>query len=61
MRIFAAKWVAKLRALKTDSRPLLFKIDMDGGHNGNSGRYARYRETAEMYTFFLARLTSSPD
>jgi oligopeptidase B len=51
-----AKWVAKLRALKTGSQPLLFKVDMDGGHNGNSGRFARYRETAQIYAFFLAQL-----
>ena len=51
-----AKWVAKLRATKTDSRPLLFKIDMAGGHNGKSGRFARYRETADMYAFFLDML-----
>lgn len=53
-----AKWVAKLRAMKTGTRPLLFKIDMDGGHNGKSGRYARYRETADMYAFFLDRLAA---
>lgn len=56
-----AKWVAKLRALKTDARPLLFKIDMDGGHNGRSGRFGRQRETAEMYAFFLSRLEPSAD
>lgn len=54
-----AKWVAKLRATKTDSNPLLFKIDMNGSHNGNSGRFARYRETADLYAFFLDRLRSS--
>lgn len=56
-----AKWVAKLRALKTDAHPLLFKIDMAGGHNGNSGRFARYRETAQIYAFFLAQLQRSSD
>jgi oligopeptidase B len=56
-----AKWVAKLRALKTGSHPLLFKIDMEGGHNGNSGRFARYRETAQMYAFFLAQLQPVSD
>lgn len=54
-----AKWVARLRATKTGSQPLLFKIDMQGGHNGNSGRFARYRETAQMYAFFLAQLPLS--
>jgi oligopeptidase B len=56
-----AKWVARLRATKTDSRPLLFKIDMDGGHNGNSGRFGRQRETAQMYAFFLDQLKPSAD
>jgi oligopeptidase B len=56
-----AKWVARLRARKTDSRPLLFKIDMDGGHNGRSGRFGRQHETAQMYAFFLDQLKSSAD
>ena len=34
-----AKWVAKLRAMKTDTNPLLIKINMAGGHGGSSGRY----------------------
>ena len=41
-----AKYVAKLRALKTDTNPLLFHINMDpAGHGGKSGRYDRLRET----------------
>lgn len=56
-----AKWVARLRATKTDSRPLLFKIDMDGGHNGKSGRFGRQHETAQMYAFFLDQLKPSAD
>ena len=48
-----AKWVAKLRALKTDARPLLLKTNMDAGHGGVSGRYRRYRETALQYAFLL--------
>ena len=48
-----AKWVAKLRALKTDTRPLLLKINMEAGHGGASGRYRRYRETALQYAFLL--------
>ena len=48
-----AKWVAKLRALKTDARPLLLKTHMDAGHGGVSGRYRRYRETALQYAFLL--------
>ena len=48
-----AKWVAKLRAMKTDARPLLLKTNMDAGHGGVSGRYRRYRETALQYAFLL--------
>ena len=48
-----AKWVAKLRALKTDARPLLLKTNLDAGHGGVSGRYRRYRETALQYAFLL--------
>ena len=48
-----AKWVAKLRALKTDSRPVLLKTNLDAGHGGVSGRYRRYRETALQYAFLL--------
>ncbi|MBM41831.1 MAG: oligopeptidase B [Acidobacteria bacterium] len=49
-----AKWVAKLRAFKTDNRPLLLKTNMDAGHGGVSGRYRRYREVALQYAFLLA-------
>jgi oligopeptidase B len=48
-----AKWVAKLRAVKTDANPLLFKINMEAGHGGKSGRFARLQETAEEYAFLL--------
>jgi oligopeptidase B len=51
-----AKWVAKLRANKTDANPLLFKINMAGGHGGKSGRFASLGETAEEYAFLLAVL-----
>ena len=51
-----AKWVAKLRTLKTDDRPLLFKIDLDAGHGGPSGRYDLLREIAFDYAFILSRL-----
>jgi oligopeptidase B len=49
----AAKWVAKLRATKTDSKPLLFKVNMEAGHGGKSGRFQRLRETAIEYQFIL--------
>jgi oligopeptidase B len=48
-----AKWVAKLRALKTDDDLLVFRTRMDAGHGGASGRYEAYREQAEEYAFML--------
>ncbi|MCB9304007.1 MAG: S9 family peptidase [Lewinellaceae bacterium] len=48
-----AKWVAKLREMKTDKNPLLLHTNMDAGHGGASGRYQRYRETALEYAFML--------
>jgi oligopeptidase B len=51
-----AKWVAKLRAMKTDTHPLYLKTNMAGGHGGSSGRYDRLRETAFRYAFVLDAL-----
>jgi oligopeptidase B len=48
-----AKWVAKLRRLKTDSRELLFKVNMEAGHGGKSGRFQHLRELAEEYAYLL--------
>jgi oligopeptidase B len=48
-----AKWVARLRAVKTDANPLVFCIDMHAGHGGKSGRYEHLRETAREYAFVL--------
>jgi oligopeptidase B len=48
-----AKWVARLRRLKTDDHPLVFRINMDAGHGGKSGRFQRYREIAEVFTFVI--------
>jgi oligopeptidase B len=48
-----AKWVAKLRAAKTDDRPLLLHVEMEAGHGGKSGRFQRYREIAMEYAFLL--------
>jgi oligopeptidase B len=53
------KWVAKLRAMKTDDNPLLFKINMEAGHGGKSGRFERYREVAEEFAFFVDQLKAS--
>jgi oligopeptidase B len=51
-----AKWVAKLRALKTDSNPLLLRTRLGTGHAGPSGRYERWREDAFVYAFVLDAL-----
>ena len=47
------KWVARLRAVKTDDHLLLLKTNTEAGHGGASGRYHRYRETALQYAFLL--------
>ncbi|MEM9488720.1 MAG: S9 family peptidase [Myxococcota bacterium] len=48
-----AKWVARLRAMRTDDNPLLLHTNMAAGHGGKSGRYQRYREVALEYAFIL--------
>ena len=48
-----AKWVAKLRTHKTDSHPLLLKMNMGAGHGGATGRYERLKETAFRYAFII--------
>jgi len=48
-----AKWVAKLRDMKTDDNPLVMYCNMDTGHGGASGRFERYKETAMEYAFLL--------
>ncbi len=53
------KFVAKLRALKTDSNPLLLKANLGAGHGGSSGRYDRLREIALEYAFFLSEVPDS--
>ncbi len=50
------KWVAKLRAMKTDKNPLLLKVNMEAGHGGKSGRFQRYREVAEEFAFVIDQL-----
>jgi oligopeptidase B len=51
-----AKYVAKLRTLKTDGNPLLLKTNMGAGHGGASGRYDYLREIAFEYAFLLKEL-----
>jgi oligopeptidase B len=50
-----AKYVAKLRATKTDSNPLLFTCNMSAGHGGDSGRYDALREQALTFAFLLSQ------
>lgn len=51
-----AKYVARLRTLKTDSNPLLLHTNLGAGHSGASGRYDRLREIATDYVFVLWRM-----
>ena len=52
----AAKYVARLRTLRTDSNPLLLKMKMDpAGHGGASGRYDQLRDTAFEYAWLLSQ------
>ena len=48
-----AKWVAKLRTMKTDKNPLLLHTNMDAGHGGQSGRFRAFKEVAMEYAFML--------
>ena len=54
-----AKWVAKLRELKTDDNTLLLHTNMDAGHGGASGRFEQYRETALEFAFLCKMLVWS--
>jgi oligopeptidase B len=51
-----AKWVAKLRDMKTDDNLLLLHTNMDAGHGGQSGRFRRNKETALEYAFLLDQI-----
>lgn len=53
-----AKWVAKLRELKTDDNPLIFKVNMEVGHGGASGRFEPFHEVALEYAFMLSLIGS---
>ncbi|WP_420854256.1 S9 family peptidase [Sphingopyxis granuli] len=51
-----AKWVAKLRSVRTNDAPLLLRTNMGAGHAGKSGRWGALREDAEEYAFVLTQL-----
>jgi oligopeptidase B len=51
-----AKYVARLRTLKTDSNPLLLKVNMGAGHGGASGRYDRLKEQAFEYAWLMSQV-----
>lgn len=55
-----AKYVARLRTLKSDATPLIFKVNMGAGHGGASGRYDRLREIAFDYAFMLWQMGIGP-
>ena len=51
-----SKYVARLRARKTDNNLVVYRVQMEAGHGGQSGRFRRCRETAERYAFLLNQL-----
>ena len=51
-----AKYVARLRDVNTGKYPIVFRTNMEAGHGGKSGRFRRFRESAEMYAFMLDQL-----
>ncbi|MCC6920862.1 MAG: S9 family peptidase [Alphaproteobacteria bacterium] len=50
-----AKWVAKLRAMKTDANPLLFLVNMGAGHSGNSGRSGPVEDRSKVFAWLVSR------
>jgi oligopeptidase B len=54
-----AKWIARLREMRSNKAPLFMYCNMDTGHGGASGRYEAYKETAMEYAFFLGLLNGS--
>ena len=49
----AAKWVAKLRATKSDDKPVLLRTNMESGHAGSADRFDKLKETAYIYAYIL--------
>ena len=56
-----AKYVAKLRTLKTDAHPLLLLVNLDVGHGGSSGRFDALKERAQDFVFLLQQVGISND
>jgi oligopeptidase B len=56
-----AKWVARLRAIKTDTRVLAFRTNLEAGHAGAAGRFERLKEVALGYAFALAAVGTEAD
>ena len=54
-----AKWVARLRELKTDGNALILKLNMEAGHGGASGRFDRLKEVALVQAFAAATMGHS--
>jgi oligopeptidase B len=50
------KWVARLRARNTGTAPIVFRVNMEAGHGGKSGRFQRYQDYSESYAFVLDQL-----
>ena len=50
------KWVARLREMKTDDNALVYRVNMEAGHGGKSGRFQRFHEVAEYSAFMLGQL-----
>lgn len=48
-----AKYVAKLRDYKTNDNPVVFRVNMEAGHGGKSGRFQRYKEVSEQFAYML--------
>lgn len=55
------KYVARLRDLDTGKQPVVFRINMEAGHGGKSGRFRRYQEMSEYYAFMLDQLGVGSD
>ncbi|MCW3848573.1 S9 family peptidase [Sphingomonas sp. LB-2] len=55
-----AKWVARLRARAIPGKPLVFRVNMEAGHGGKSGRFERYKQEAEWTAFMLMQLGVAP-